>query len=163
MHLINAGFSVYLHRLNYQMIKRLTGISIILLANFILLAHNAIPHHHHPHKVCLATAHCPAGESAPHTHDGEMPEHEHDGSEGEEPCTLKQVVAVPPNQWRHIAGANDALPFSDSGIPIESVIHAEPTGSGMITGQLIVFPFIPFHILPPDFTSSGGLRAPPTV
>lgn len=143
------------------MIKRLLGITIVLFANFILLAHNVIPHHHHPHQVCLVTSHCNSGESTAHSHESEMPVHEHDSTNGDEPCVLKQIIAVPPNQFRINAGEDGSLDFCDPGFPIEFADNDEPNCNYIKSGQLIIFPSIPYLNLPSYYISNCGLRAPP--
>lgn len=145
------------------MIKRFLGISIILLANLILLAHNAIPHHHHQHKVCLVSSHCHSGESTSQDHESKIPTHEHDSPNGDETCTLKQFEAVPPNQLRLNAGENDAVNFIDPGIHIESSGNLQSDCSFIKTGHLFIFPLIPYNNLPAYYISSCGLRAPPIV
>lgn len=74
--------------------KRISAIIFPLLATLILMAHTAIPHHHHINQVCLIAAHC-QNVSDRHHHEGETPLHEHDGTNDSENCVLKQLVAIP--------------------------------------------------------------------
>lgn len=82
------------------MIKKTLAISLILLANLILLAYAAIPHHHHKNEVCFEDSHCHHHNDA-HDHDAEGESHDHDNSEGEHPCCeLSQITATPLNQTK---------------------------------------------------------------
>jgi hypothetical protein len=145
------------------MVKRLLGISLILFANLILLAHNAIPHHHHPYQVCLVTSHCHSGESASHSHESEMTSHEHDGTNENEPCTLKQVVAVPPGQFRFDFWGSDLPSFNDTGFDIFNSGTDDTVFIFNATDQIILYSFLHLSNSPSYCINSCGLRAPPIV
>jgi hypothetical protein len=144
------------------MITRIPGIALILLANMILLAHNAIPHHHHPHQVCLVSSHCNSGEGA-HSHESEMPAHEHDGANETEPCSLKQVIALPPGQLRSDSWGSDLPSFNDTEFDIFNSGKEKTACKIIATGQVILFPFFHFSNFLLYHINCCGLRAPPTV
>ena len=145
------------------MIKRILGISVILFANLILLAHNVIPHHHHPHQVCLVTSHCHSGESDSHSHENEIPLHEHDGTNGNEPCILKQVIAVPPNQLRLDSWGSDLQCFNDAGFAVFNAGTYDTACIFIPSGRIILYPLFHFSNFQTYCISSCGLRAPPVV
>jgi hypothetical protein len=80
------------------MIKRITAVSLTVLATLILFAHAVIPHHHHKSQVCLASTHCQSDRNA-HDHESASQGHQHDGTGGSENCLLKQLVTLPPNRF----------------------------------------------------------------
>ena len=71
------------------MIKRNTALFFILLANIILLAHAAIPHHHHKGQVCIEKSHCEA-DCESHEHDATKNDHEHNSNN--QCCVLIQDI-----------------------------------------------------------------------
>jgi cell division protein FtsL len=75
------------------MFRRILSLILTLFATIILLAHTAIPHHHHINQVCLVAEHC-QNESDSHEHENGSPLHEHDGTNDYENCILKQLVAI---------------------------------------------------------------------
>lgn len=50
------------------MITRKLALGFILLANFILLAHIAVPHHHHHLQICYAADSCSDSAGSGHHH-----------------------------------------------------------------------------------------------
>jgi hypothetical protein len=143
--------------------KRLPGISLVLFATLILLAHDAIPHHHQPHQVCLVTSHCHSGEDDSHSHESEVPSHEHDGANGDGPCTLKQVIAVPPNQLRFDYLVGDFPGFNDTGFAIFYAVTNDSFCNFIAPDHIFLLPFHHFSDLTPYCINSCGLRAPPAV
>ena len=81
------------------MIKRTTAVAFLMLANFILLAHAVVPHHHHNKQVCLEKTHC-IHDGFTDEHDNNRDSHSHDGENNHNDCVLKEPVGVLSNQWR---------------------------------------------------------------
>ena len=54
------------------MFRRATAISLLFLANIILLAVTVVPHHHHGDMICFMASHCSG-----HEHDTDCSHHEH--------------------------------------------------------------------------------------
>ena len=79
------------------MIKKTLTVFFILLANFILLAHAFIPHHHYQNKVCLATIHCKANSEAK-TNSFPNSNEEHNTDNTPENCILIQLVVISDHQ-----------------------------------------------------------------
>lgn len=75
------------------MIRKITAIFFILLANIVLLVHAVVPHHHHKSLICIESNTCQS-DSYPHN---STSAHEHDGSAETENCELRQVLAIPGN------------------------------------------------------------------
>lgn len=143
------------------MIRKKTAFTFLLLANFFLLAHVVVPHHHHLRQVCLERIHC---ENEPLTPNHSTSEHRHghDGSDGSEECVLKQAVVIPGNslkqglKWNDIAGKT--FRYSD----FQAILTVIPELAVQKNSQKA-------QIFPAYFTqaffvfSSLSLRAPPTV
>ena len=81
------------------MIKRTTTIVFILLASILLLAHAVVPHHHHNKLVCLVESHC-SGDNNSTGQSTDKESHNHDGEENSNDCILKELIAVPSNEWK---------------------------------------------------------------
>lgn len=79
------------------MIKRKLAILLFTVANIALLAHSAIPHHHHGSAVCFNQSHCIPKNT---NHDQGSTGHSHDNetSGTEEYCILYQVFIAPASQ-----------------------------------------------------------------
>jgi hypothetical protein len=143
------------------MLKRFIGISFIFIASIILLAHSAIPHHHHQKQVCLLDTHC-AKDDATNRHQGTNPGHEDDGECQTQLCILKQDLFVSKNSIR-----SAFLLRSDSKIQIFSFKYQtgflnlqftkslQPVGFSLHKQHF----YIPFYIR--FLNHSDGLRAPP--
>ena len=136
------------------------GISIafLLLANFIILAHAVIPHHHHESLVCINFNHC-QDDSDEHQHN--TPEHSHDDNNSSDCCILNQVLVFPANTVRQESNcvvSNDFHPSIANVLAISSI------------QRLIVLDTIFYKKMPDPFIrsfytifsiTSFGLRAPP--
>lgn len=94
------------------MIKKVAAISLILIANLIMLAHAVIPHHHHHEtEICVDTSHyvdhnkCHEHSDADHQHNEDLPsadifhQHEHDQNNDSQCCLVKPVVILPSNSF----------------------------------------------------------------
>ena len=65
------------------------------MANFVLIAHAIIPHHHHNTQLCLAQSHCVESHSENQKTNSE--DHDHDATGH---CILSQMMLVSANQDR---------------------------------------------------------------
>ncbi len=79
------------------MIKRGLSIFFIMIANIILLAGIAIPHHHHDSEFCFVSTRCQTY-SETHEHCNTKHNHEHHGESKTDYCILGQVFVIPSNQ-----------------------------------------------------------------
>lgn len=144
------------------MIRKITAIFLILLANIVLLVHAVVPHHHHQEQVCIVNEHC-QNDSLAHEHNTPEHNHEHDGENSSESCALKQAVVIPANLVRQefkCLGCDDnhstfvhfhAILFSNEFIPfVPKVVSNEQI-------PLITYSHSNF------VSASLGLRAPPAV
>lgn len=69
------------------MYKRGIAYTFLLLANLILLAHTAIPHHHHQNLLCFEREHC-SDEGIQHEHSKQEQNHQHDSDPFSNLCLL---------------------------------------------------------------------------
>lgn len=69
------------------MYKRRIAFTFLLLANLILLAHTAIPHHHHQNLLCFEREHC-SDDGLPHEHGPQDQDHQHDNDPFGNLCLL---------------------------------------------------------------------------
>jgi hypothetical protein len=144
------------------MFRRILSIIFTLLATLILMAHTAIPHHHHIDQVCLIAAHC-QNESDSHQHESETPLHEHDGTNDSGNCVLKQLVGIPTYHERP-GSKNWSLDSYNSDFNWVIACLAD-YGSSSLNASIISSSFLPFS----SSTYSNliscciGLRAPPIV
>ena len=144
------------------MIKRFTGIVFLISAITILLAHTAIPHHHHINQVCLIAAHC-QNESDSHEHENESPLHEHDGTNDYENCILKQLVAIPSYHARPNIKLWDI--DLDHTVFIGIIAYLVDNDSDTNNARTSSTSILPFSssIYSYIISYSLGLRAPPVV
>jgi hypothetical protein len=141
------------------MIKKLTAYSLILVANFVLLAHAVIPHHHHESVVCVEQKHC-QGDAIPHNHNVAEHDHRHDGNKNSTSCILEQSVVVPTSQGKQLKSHDncsdnhnqDYYILSNFGYSDLQPISKVVTYFSVYSSYLLSF-----------VTSTLGLRAPPTV
>jgi hypothetical protein len=89
-------------------VKKIIAYSFILLANFVLLSHAVIPHHHHEKQVCIESTHCESDSEA-HQHEATEQNHnhnhEHDGNGSS--CILKQAFVLNISKGKQINGCSD--------------------------------------------------------
>jgi len=144
------------------MIKRISAISFVLLANIIILAHAVIPHHHHKSEVCFVNSHCQANDES-HKHTAAGHDHEHDGNNFCQNCVLKTVVILPANHLRQEGKSFNCV----DNRPEFDGFHAILFDSGLIKHILPDFSNTPPPLLSSSYSSlvriGLGLRAPPLV
>ncbi len=141
--------------------KKIIEYSFILIANFVLLAHAFVPHHHHQQQVCIERTHCKT-DSESHKHKANEPNHhnEHD-DENSTNCLLKQAVILPVHQPRQLNECSDCNDnhSHDFQSTLFNVSHETVIPSCKIVISAIeVTPYYSSLL-----QSSLGLRAPPTV
>lgn len=84
------------------MIRKITAISLILVATLFMLAHAVIPHHHNNGFPSLIKLHQHADGVMHydfHEHDGNK--HEHGSDKDSHGCILKQVIFIPSDILKH--------------------------------------------------------------
>ena len=144
------------------MIKRVPAIFFILIANIVLLAGVAIPHHHHNSESCFVSTHCQPYSEA-HEHGTTKHNHEHHGESNADFCILDQVSVIPSNQVKQ---ESKCLDFPDNRVNYYQFQANLP--------DLELISFVPIYfysIQPPliflsycHYSSIAlGLRAPPIV
>lgn len=141
------------------MIKKLAAYSFIILANFVLLAHAVLPHHHHQSVVCVESSHCQNDNNA-HTHNTPEDTHQHDGNTSTH-CILKQAVIVSSNQ-----GKNETdLVFNAHYPSLHLHFNLPYTGTEDIIPIFRIIAFVTdiSFSFSSYITTSLGLRAPPIV
>lgn len=141
--------------------KKIIAYSFILIANFVLLSHAIIPHHHHDKLVCIERTHC-ENDSKAHQHEAndQNHKHEHDGKNNSN-CILKQSVALPVQQGKQL---NECSDCNDNHSHDFQYLLFNVSGETFIPTCKIVISAI--EVTPLYFTllqSSLGLRGPPTV
>ncbi len=145
-----------------SMMRRITAISFLYLANIILLVHTLVPHHHHKEQVCIQDSHCQTENPATKHNDSEK-DHRHDGKTTTEYCILKQLIVVPSSPQRQDGkyfGCYLNYPAFDGFQAILLYTDLEP-----------FVPLLVFNEPAPSLTSGYtrflstalGLRAPPIV
>lgn len=133
----------------------------LILANITLMAHHAIPHHHHHGYVCTLNAHCQSGEnhSGGHAHHDEG--HDHDGGPLSTHCILKQDIIRPHNNWKPDA---DPDPVPTGHVPgVAMVLTNAPLPESIIRNPGCLFLHEKTLSNYTLFASVSGLRAPPQV
>lgn len=78
------------------MIKKKTALFFVLFANFILLAHAVIPHHHHEDEFCVFNVYCNSSDFSQSILDLDH-HNDHNHSSDAECCDLIQEVIIPSN------------------------------------------------------------------
>ncbi len=138
------------------MFKRATSIFLILLVNFITLAHAVVSHHHHNSLVCFKEQSC---QDIHQESDHHQEDHKH--SNELNTCALKQAVVLPSNDIKlkcnsfdyrkdyHNFYSNLFYSKSDNSTIVPSIILAKHPNRKSTYFNLL--------------TNSLGLRAPPIV
>ena len=137
------------------MIKQGATLFFILLANIILLAHAAIPHHNHNKEVCIVNSHCQTNSNDS--------KHKHDSKKDTECCILKQVVVILTNSVRQECNFTD---LNDNHQPLYDyqaiLLNYELE---LFVSKFATNPHVP--LISSSYThfvsTALGLRAPPTV
>lgn len=143
------------------MIKRITVVAILMLANLILLAHAVVPHHHHNKLICFKYSHC-THDDLNDEHGKNQDGHRHDGENNHDDCVLKEPVGVLSNQSRSdftLNSTNDRSGLDDYNDYLldrspEFQIHALST---------VIYERVLNGSYSSLVSSSLGLRAPPVV
>ena len=141
------------------MIKKITAYSFIFVANFILLAHAVIPHHHHQSIICFEKT-----ENHHESHDCDFnfsaEEHHHHGNTSSTACVLKVLVLDPISHNKLIKNYTNLLHTQYYNFCLISnfeytEVQSDSKSLNPHTG------FIP--LITSCLTNSIGLRAPPEV
>ncbi|MCD4665958.1 MAG: hypothetical protein K8R68_11865 [Bacteroidales bacterium] len=144
------------------MVHRVPALFFILIANIVLLANIAIPHHHHNSEVCFVSTHCQSDDET-HKHGTTEHKHEHDGESTSDYCYMNQVFVVPSNQVKQENKCLDCTDNRDNynqfqiNLPDLKLISFVPIFLSNAKPPLIFLSYTHF------VSSSLGLRAPPIV
>lgn len=143
------------------MIRKSITVFFILLANFVLLAHAVIPHHHHQNKVCIVGSTYDTN-SEIHKYDTNECEQDHKSENEADDCSLNQIVVVRSSQIRHEIKCID---FADNNAQfdgIQAVLFDKGGGLFLINVSTINPPLLPS--IYSDFVGALiYLRGPPIV
>lgn len=142
------------------MIKRVTAISFILIANIIMLAHIMLPHHQHNGEIFLIHSH---HESCRETHEHDHGTPDNDDGHDIQCCGLAHDFIIPSKQ------INQESKLFDNNFNKHGSDLFKANFGNRISIGLIQFNF--FGNPPPLITSTDslflnrvfGLRAPPVV
>jgi hypothetical protein len=133
----------------------------LILANFILMAHHAIPHHHHHGQACMQDGHCQTGENHSGEDGSHTNEHNHDGDPLSTHCILKQDIIRPYNNLK--LSAESDIVSSGPVQGLSSLMTVNPIRQLLSLNPQLIF----FHEKALSqytyFASTSGLRAPPMV
>jgi len=140
------------------MIKRVSAILFIMLANIILLAHTVISHHHVkgiPSVVMLLHDHHDDHHDSTKHHDEGQ---DHDDNEGTERCILKLTFFSPSDSSK----SDKCIEHSDKSVTTEAIPSDYERLSVAIQLFLSLSPPPDLNIFYSVFVNQGcGLRAPP--
>lgn len=138
------------------MLSKIVSITLLVIANLILLAHDMIPHHHHDDHVYFEHLTC----AAHHSNDSENEKRSAD--ENEACCSLADLLIIPANSRFDEISCSSCTPVLDLGNHNLSLLQ-----SADFEGVILLPPLL-FRQHPHKsnfyraFTSlSAGLRAPP--
>jgi len=144
------------------MIKRFSAIAFIFIANFVLLAHVIIPHHHHKNQVCFVNTHC----EDVHGHEDQNEtghDHEHGKSNDFSQCLLKQDIVLPSHQNKAAYAHFCFVDNYSNAYGIQAILGLESFFSGYFSAlNRLIHPYIP-PIIYRVSVACQGLRAPPVV
>jgi hypothetical protein len=138
------------------MLSKIVSISLLVIANLILLAHDVIPHHHHDDHVCYEHESCTTG----HSHNPNKTDAP--GNQDEACCSLADLLIIPANsRFDEISCSCCTASHHSGNHNLALLLIAE------YNNALLLLP-LPFRKHPHKsnfylaFTSlSSGLRAPP--
>lgn len=141
------------------MIKRITAILFILLANVMLLVHAAIPHHHHHGQVCFLNDNIQENtQSSSHSSNHD------DGSS--DCCNLKQDFILPSDDNLQkeskclVCDIHHTLPLSlDFYIAVAQTFNSRNDSDYFLT----ILPKYLFSTIKSFIAQGISLRAPPAI
>lgn len=140
------------------MLGKIISISLLIIANMILLAHDVIPHHHHDDQVCFENGRC----ASHHSNDSEN--EKHPGKEDEACCSLADLLIIPANSRLEEILCSCCTFVYDSGNHFLALLNIAEFDKATLLIPL------PFRQHPQKSTFyrafsslSAGLRAPPVI
>ena len=160
--LINERNKPYICTNLSEMIKRISVLFSILIANIVLLAGFTIPHHHHNNKVCIISSHCQT-DNETHKHRTGKNNHDHDGEANTDYCRLNQVFVVSSNnikqEYTYLDSPNNWLNYNqfNANISDQELINFVPTYLYSNQPPLLFYSYCYY------LNNGQGLRAPPIV
>jgi len=138
------------------MFKRATSIFLVLLVNFITLAHAVVSHHHHNSVVCITKEHCADETQNPINH---SEKHKHDSSA--QTCLLKQAIILP-SQSQKLELKSIQCNEYQANYQFTLFKFYIQYSAFLAWNRVLHKPFIK-SIYSNHISRSIGLRAPPTV
>jgi hypothetical protein len=143
------------------MIRKSITLFFILIANFVLLAHAIIPHHHHQNEVYIVGSTYDTN-SEIHKHGANECEHDHKNENEADDCSLNQIVVVRANQIRHEIKFIDCADNSTQLKGIQAVLFDNGGRLFLLNVSTINPPILPS--IYSDFVGTlVCLRGPPLV
>ncbi|MBE0662775.1 MAG: hypothetical protein IH597_09920 [Bacteroidales bacterium] len=138
------------------MLSKVVSISLLVIANLILLAHDVIPHHHHDDHVCFEHGSC----ATHHSNDSENEQRSAD--ENEACCSLADLLIIPANSRFDEIISSCCTSFLDSGSQSPALI----TNTEFDYSKFLLPLLFRQHPQKTNFyrafiSLSAGLRAPP--
>ena len=141
--------------------KKTVALSFLFLANAILLAHIAIPHHHHEgeESICLFDTHCQDSKEA-HKHE-QHGTHEREGNPSDRKCCIIDNAYTLANN--NVKTTCHIHKNCNCGQTLYTLISNSLNTQDFVNYKVIHFrqkPYVPLFYI--EFISqSNGLRAPP--
>ena len=146
--------------------KRRIAIFFVLLANIILLAHAAIPHHHFPYTAIFIAQDVDVEHVHDHDHDPSafnFNHHHHNDKDDYDHCLLNKVISITKNNAK--SAVNSDIDF-DFGYNFEDFQAIVPDFSFDWDIPIITINLKP-HLFSSSYISYSasvlGLRAPPVA
>jgi len=144
------------------MIKRISVLFSILIANIVLLAGFTIPHHHHNNIICVESSHCQT-DNRTNKHNPSKHKHEHNGKTNTDYCILNQHFIVTFNQvkqeYKYLDSPDNWLNYNqfNANISDQKLINFVPTYLYSTQPPLLFYSYCYY------LNNGQGLRAPPIV
>jgi hypothetical protein len=140
------------------MLSKVVSITLLVIANMILLAHDVIPHHHHDENVCYEHGSC----SAHHSNDSE--DEKRSADENEACCSLADILIIPANSRFDEISCSCCTTNHHSENHNLALLNSAEFDNAMLLPPLLFRKHPQKSNFYFAFTSlSSGLRAPPAI
>lgn len=140
--------------------KKALALFLMIVANFILLAHAVIPHHHHDEVACFTF---PIEEHHGHECEHHDTGNKHDDDCDGDCCLLNDLLAIIPDGYKHddliFSILKDDHASSDILVNVYLSIQSKPLNKAAKTMRYR--PYLA-KLLPSAAGHGIGLRAPPS-
>jgi hypothetical protein len=142
------------------MVKRIFSLTILLLAAFIMLAHEVVPHHHHEDTVCFTHQSCNDHQDQDQDQDHAQQSHQPGIPDQCCPLGVKLIFTIHQTSFECPGCLKDEKPFklnsfylSAAVIPLLDLFNPPPLHPHPLLSQGC----------PLSLAYCNGLRAPPVV